>query len=266
MSEIGATLREARMRARIDISEIEAQTKIRAKYLRALENEEWDLLPGSTYVKTFLRTYAQALGLDPRPLLEDYRRDFERPSETEYAPISPPGRRPPPSPAGFHFGVNRVWVGIILLVVLFALIGILKAGSGGGPKANTTASTPPPTTSTTSGARTGTTSHAGRGATGSAGTQLATLELIPTGPVSVCLWSATGSKLLDSVTLQPLSAGQHPHQYHSHHFLLELGNNSLSMRVNHHLLSVPASSTAIGYRITPSGRHSVSLSSLPACP
>ena len=46
MPEIGATLREARMRARIDVSEIEAQTKIRAKYLRALENEEWGLLPG----------------------------------------------------------------------------------------------------------------------------------------------------------------------------------------------------------------------------
>src|SRR5947209_2442078 len=66
MPEIGATLREARMRQRIDISEIEAQTKIRAKYLRALENEEWDLLPGPTFVKSFLRTYAAALGLDAR--------------------------------------------------------------------------------------------------------------------------------------------------------------------------------------------------------
>ena len=47
---------------RIDISEIEAETKIRAKYLRALENEEWDLLPGPTFVKSFLRTYAEALG------------------------------------------------------------------------------------------------------------------------------------------------------------------------------------------------------------
>jgi len=56
MPEIGATLREARMRARIDVSEIEATTKIRAKYLRALENEEWGLLPGPTFVKSFLRT------------------------------------------------------------------------------------------------------------------------------------------------------------------------------------------------------------------
>ena len=64
MAEIGATLREARMRARIDVSEIEAQTKIRAKYLRALENEEWGLLPGPTFVKSFLRTYAA--GARPR--------------------------------------------------------------------------------------------------------------------------------------------------------------------------------------------------------
>jgi len=52
------------MRERIDVSEIEATTKIRAKYLRALENEEWSLLPGPTFVKSFLRTYAEALGLD----------------------------------------------------------------------------------------------------------------------------------------------------------------------------------------------------------
>ena len=61
------------MRARIDVSEIEAQTKIRAKYLRALENEEWSLLPGPTFVKSFLRTYAEALGLDGKALVEEYR-------------------------------------------------------------------------------------------------------------------------------------------------------------------------------------------------
>ena len=69
------------MRARIDVSEIEAQTKIRAKYLRALENEEWDLLPGPTFVKSFLRTYAQALGLDGRALVEEYKLHYEHPGE-----------------------------------------------------------------------------------------------------------------------------------------------------------------------------------------
>ena len=72
MPEIGDQLRETRMRNRIDITEVEAATKIRAKYLRALENEEWDLLPGPTFVKTFLRTYAEYLGLDGQLYVDEY--------------------------------------------------------------------------------------------------------------------------------------------------------------------------------------------------
>lgn len=80
MAEIGAALREARTRARIEIAQMEAQTKIRAKYLRAMENEEWELLPGPTYVKSFLRTYGDMLGLDGRALVAEYKRTHEQPS------------------------------------------------------------------------------------------------------------------------------------------------------------------------------------------
>src|SRR5215213_9258638 len=88
MPEIGETLREARMRRRIDMTEVETATKIRGKYLRALENEEWDLLPGPTFVKSFLRTYAEYLGLDARLLVEEYRQRFERPSTQDLTPFS----------------------------------------------------------------------------------------------------------------------------------------------------------------------------------
>jgi len=80
------------MRERIDVSEIEAKTKIRAKYLRALENEEWGLLPGPTFVKSFLRTYAQALGLDGKALVEEYRLSQERPNEAIEPIVSSPKR------------------------------------------------------------------------------------------------------------------------------------------------------------------------------
>src|SRR3712207_4173457 len=94
MPEIGDQLRETRLRSRIDIAEVEAATKIRAKYLRALENEEWDLLPGPTFVKTFLRTYADYLGLDARMLVEEYRQRYERPSSVDLAPLAGmPGQR-----------------------------------------------------------------------------------------------------------------------------------------------------------------------------
>src|SRR5947199_1978063 len=88
MADIGTTLREARMRARIDIAEVEAHTKIRAKYLRALENEEWDLLPGPVYIKSFLRTYGDYLGLDTRMLTDEFRHRYERPSDHELKPVS----------------------------------------------------------------------------------------------------------------------------------------------------------------------------------
>src|SRR5918998_4084900 len=88
MPEIGETLREARMRRRIDMTEVESATKIRAKYLRALESEEWHLLPGPTFVKTFLRTYAEYLELDSRLLVEEYKQRFERPSGAELTPFA----------------------------------------------------------------------------------------------------------------------------------------------------------------------------------
>src|ERR1044072_4826087 len=100
MAEIGSTLRETRMRERIDITEVESATKIRAKYLRALENEEWDLLPGPTFVKTFLRTYADYLGRDSKLLGEEYKQPFERPTPQDLLPCGSPrrARRAPVTP------------------------------------------------------------------------------------------------------------------------------------------------------------------------
>src|SRR3984893_8267026 len=121
MTEIGETLRDARMRARIDVSEIEAKTKIRAKYLRALENEEWALLPGPTFVKSFLRTYAQALGLDGKALVEEYRLTHESPSEAALEPIvSSPGRARSRAPGGGRSptGPSRGYIAVVSVVVV----------------------------------------------------------------------------------------------------------------------------------------------------
>src|SRR5436190_5542415 len=88
MAEIGATLREAQMRRRIDMTEVETATKIRGKYLRALENEEWEMLPGPTFVKSFLRTYSEYLGVDGKLLVEEYKLRHESIGELETQPIS----------------------------------------------------------------------------------------------------------------------------------------------------------------------------------
>jgi cytoskeleton protein RodZ len=81
---IGEVLKRTRTRQQIDISKVEQETKIRTKYLRALENEEWEVLPGPAYAKGFLRTYAQFLGLDGDALVDEYRRTVEAPRSGDH--------------------------------------------------------------------------------------------------------------------------------------------------------------------------------------
>jgi hypothetical protein len=70
--DIGSSLREARTRQGLDFNEMEFRTKVRAKYLRALEAEQFDQLPGHTYIKGFLRTYADSLGMDGQLYVDEY--------------------------------------------------------------------------------------------------------------------------------------------------------------------------------------------------
>ena len=72
MFEIGNSLREARLRQHLDFPELEQATKIRSRYLRALEEEQFGTLPAETYVKGFLRAYAEYLGLDGQLYVDEY--------------------------------------------------------------------------------------------------------------------------------------------------------------------------------------------------
>ena len=72
MFEIGNSLREARYRQQLELSDVELATKIRGRYLQALEEENFEALPAQTYVKGFLRTYADYLGLDGQLYLDEY--------------------------------------------------------------------------------------------------------------------------------------------------------------------------------------------------
>jgi hypothetical protein len=76
MFEIGNSLREARVRQGLDYPQVELATKIRAKYIRALEEEEFDVLPSGTYIKGFLRSYADFLGLDGQLYVDEYNSRF----------------------------------------------------------------------------------------------------------------------------------------------------------------------------------------------
>jgi cytoskeleton protein RodZ len=90
--EIGNSLREARLRQGLDFPEIEQATKIRAKYLRSLEEEQFEVLPAQTYVKGFLRSYADYLGLDGQLYIDEFNSRYVRGElEEEEKPFRPPG-------------------------------------------------------------------------------------------------------------------------------------------------------------------------------
>jgi hypothetical protein len=238
MPDIGATLQEARMRARIDISEVEAATKIRAKYLRAIENEEWDMLPGPTFVKSFVRTYAEYLGIDARLLVEEYKLRYEpTPSDTELQALGPPvgprrlrAPRPPRLSRGWIVGLSGA--GLIVLLIVLGSIG----GDGGGdtPVATQPSTTPKRTKPRPPPAPT-----------------VARLTLIPTGEVYVCLRNAK-DKLIVNNTLTPDSGNQ---SFRGRRFRVTVGNASITMGVNGMMLKVQPRATATTFAVTPTGRR-----------
>ena len=251
MPDIGASLREARMRARIDVSEIEARTKIRAKYLRALENEEWDLLPGPTYVKSFLKTYAEALDLDAKLLVDEYKLRHERLSDVELQPISAaaPGRerrrQAPVLPPWFFIAV--IFVGLIFALYLLGTTGDEPTDEAAAP-ATTTAPEERPAAPPT--------------AQQPARPRAVRLRLEATGQVYVCL-KAGDRTLVDGQTLEE---GDRTRTFRSRRFRLTLGNNAVRLRINGRARGVAPSEDPIGLQITPNrGRQPLSADRRPVC-
>jgi cytoskeletal protein RodZ len=274
MPEIGETLRDARMRARIDVSEIEAKTKIRAKYLRALENEEWGLLPGPTFVKSFLRTYAEALGLDGKALVEEYRLNNENPSDALLEPIvsrpERPGRgrsggreRAGGGRSGGGGGTSRGYlaiVGVVVVLIVLLVVGLIGKGGGSSSSSKTAGQSSSKSIEKTSKAHAG--KHAKGTSSNSSQRSVVALSLHATAPVYVCLVDDKGRKRIPGEELQ---AGKVTSTYHARRFLITLGNSSVKMFVDGHERPVASSSQAVGYSITKAGRKRLALGSLPTC-
>jgi len=258
MADIGSLLRETRIRNKIDITTVEEATKIRAKYLRALENEEWILLPGPTYVKTFLRTYAQFLGLDPHLLVEEYSARFEEPEELEVAAFTPK-RRLPERPR--RMGPPRRGIGIALFVLGF-LGFLLVLGLTGGDEPN--------------GGRTRDSTPAQRDRPAAAGERprnakqpapptkrrRVRLEVIAARPVWVCVVDSSDRERVGGVVLQ---AGKHEGPFRSRFFRVTVGNGGGDLRIDGRRRDTPDRSKPLGYQVRPSGVTVLGQGKSPTC-
>jgi|GraSoiStandDraft_16_1057320.scaffolds.fasta_scaffold269493_3 cytoskeleton protein RodZ len=130
MFEIGNSLREARLRQQLDFPELEQQTKIRSKYLKALEDEKFELLPAPTYVKGFLRNYADALGLEGQLYVDEYNSRFV--TGEEDIPLRPRDYQRRPPSMGPRFETRAILLVLGGIAVVFALV-IVAAKFGSSP-------------------------------------------------------------------------------------------------------------------------------------
>ena len=129
MFDIGSSLRDARLRQNLDFPELEERTKIRPKYLRALEDENFDILPAPTYVRGFLRSYAEALGLDGQPFVDEYNSRFtvgedDAPLRARRVPVQRHDRGPRES--------RMAAVALVAIAIATALV--IAAWKFGGPE------------------------------------------------------------------------------------------------------------------------------------
>jgi cytoskeletal protein RodZ len=237
---VGPTIREARKRREIEISAVEEATRIRPRFLHAIENEEWDVLPGGVYTRGFVRTYATYLGLDGDRLAEDYRREVEGTSggrEAEVEPAQAESKRAP-KPRRSVGRAGWIAAAAVVLIAVLAIVA-LPDGEGGG----------------------GTEIAHQHGASGTGGQEKqalptkpqaggVSLHLATSAEVWVCLLAASGKHLVDG---QILAAGAQEGPFHSGSFTVSFGNGEVSMLIDGKEAEIPATASPIGYSIDSSG-------------
>jgi Helix-turn-helix domain len=249
-NSVGQVLQAARTGRGLDLNEAERVTKIRVKFLRAMEEDRWEDLPAPVYARSFLASYARFLGLDEEPLVEQYERtapDADRVEPIPAGAIRPGGIRPPrPALRPFLIGVAAV---VAILLVALVIVGSLGGSGGGGGSKNKREAHQKPSKAPVSTAT-----------TPAPGSEVS-LELRSIAPVWVCLVDSDDRALL----AETVPTGEKRGPFEARAFDVTFGNGSVEMTVNGEPASVPPLAEPLGYRITTSGVHRLDSSAEPTC-
>jgi cytoskeleton protein RodZ len=280
---IGDTLYEARTRRAVDLDEVHAATGIRPRYLRAIEQEDWDALPEEFYARSFIRKYAEFLGVDPGPLVDEYRRQRGTAGGVGDAPTSPFARtnsrraealrrRRARQAVYAWIGAAAVAVAIVVVIVLLASSGGgggAKVGSGGGGGGGGQSGA-----GTGSGGKHGGAAHGGGGKGGAgtgkggksgagAGGGAVNLKIEPTAEVWACVLDAEGKPLVDGATL---AAGETSGPFHSRSYTAAFGNGSIDVWIDGKRAKTPATPNPIGFTVDRHGKvHQLPEGERPSC-
>lgn len=236
MDGVGAKLRAARLQRGLDLAEVEAATKIQARFLAAIENEEWSALPGEFYARSFVRAYARYLGLDAVEAAE--LREVSIPTA---AADGVPRIDPAPPQEAHSVHRSRLSRRAMAALATVALAAVLLAIGLSGPGDD--AGGPSPTRQ-----------PAGAKAEDAPGSSVrqsgASLTLTATAEVWVCLLDGRGQALIDGQILDP---GSEQGPYRSDSFTLSLGNGAVAMSVEGQATPIPTTPNPIGFAIDSDG-------------
>ncbi len=264
--EIGDTLREARQSRGVELREVERTTKIRVPYLRALEEERWDVLPGRAYARGFLRTYAELLRLDPDPLVARLDQQL-RPAAEEELPPEPVIQR---GPLTRRLRVRRILVAAAASVAAVGLILALtlsvddeKGGRGDGAHKGTGAAAAPPSGQSVGAAPPAESRSAPPAETNPPSTTSArvSVSLRAVGTVWFCVVDDRG-ELVDTGTL---TDGERRGPFEERGLEMSFGNGEVEITADGESVDVPAVAEPFGLEVTSHGTRDLAPSERPDC-
>jgi transcriptional regulator with XRE-family HTH domain len=279
---IGDTLSEARTRRGVDLDEVHAATGIRPRYLRAIEQEDWDALPEEFYARSFIRKYAQFLGVEPEPLVAEYRRQRGTGGGRAGAPTTPfagttTSRRAEALRRRRARQGVYAWLGGIAALIVVVVVAILllsgggeegaKQASGGtgagGKNANGKGASKGGAGGHASGKGAGGNGAAGNGKKGAGGGKAVALKIEPTAEVWACVLDAKGKPLVDGATL---AAGERTGPFHSRSYTAAFGNGSVEVWIDGKRAQTPSTPSPMGFTVDRHGKlHEIPEGERPSC-
>jgi cytoskeletal protein RodZ len=153
MPTLGEELRRRREARGISLTEISEETKISSRFLKAIESDNFSILPGGIFTRSFIRAYARAVELDEEEAITLYHEQIGTPQPAEpgpqvqakaQAPVAPPPRRAEPITYG-HTGRGISWstlivgvvIAVFIILIIFVVIRRVEQGSGDSVPAET---------------------------------------------------------------------------------------------------------------------------------
>jgi cytoskeletal protein RodZ len=249
---IGDALYEARTRRGVDLDQVHAATGIRPRYLRAIEQEDWEALPEEFYARSFIRKYAVFVGVEPDPLVEEYRRQRGTSGRRGDVPPTSPFAGTTTSRRAEALRRRRArqgvyaWLGgaaVLVVIVVVAILLISGGGEEGAKQASGTDTSKPQSQPKKK--------KPAESSQQSSKPKRVSLKIEPTAEVWACVLDAKGKPLVDGATL---AAGETAGPFHSHAFTAAFGNGAVEVWVDGKRAKTPSTPSPLGFSVDRHGK------------